>query len=243
MGMMAKNLINYLGYTDTLKPQPTDTVNLKEIINLLYQKEKMEQVKKDTDQQLFSKLNTQRYNQYKSMLRKDNNWTKEEITDFALWHIIDTDKFQEYIVLSNEYDKKEWVRKFWKLKDPTPTTEENETESEFERRILYSRSHFAALWNYSHMKYLPDQHLRYGWDHAPWDARGELYVKYGEPDIRTVEGWHTEEWQYSKYGVDFLVKQYMTNIYGNAISGGDLSRQRYGERFSSYAIFRIKFYL
>jgi len=231
-GIMAKNLIIYLSYSDTLQPQPSDTVNLKQIINLLYQKDKMKQVKKESSKQLFSKLNTQRYNQYRSMLRKDNDWTKEEISDFALWHIIDNVKFQEYIILSNEYDKKEWLRKFWKLKDPTPTTEENEVKSEFERRVIYAKEHFSALWNYSRMKYLPDQHLRAGWDHAPWDARGELYIKYGEPDIRTVEGWHTEEWQYSEYGVDFLVKQFMTNIYGNAISGGDLSRQRHGQNFS-----------
>ena len=107
-------------------------------------------------------------------------------------------------------------------------TKINEKKLEFERRVIHARSHFSAFWNFSHMKYLPDQHLRLGWDHAPWDARGELYIKYGEPDIRSVEGWHTEEWIYYKYGVDFLVKQYITNIYGNAITGGELSHSRYG---------------
>jgi len=180
---------------------------------------------------LFSLFNLQRYEQYKFMLRKDNEWSENELNNFALWHILDSDDFQEYHTLSNEYDKKEWNRKFWKGLDPTPTTEKNELKEKLDRRIIYVRSHFSAFWNYSHMKYLPDQHLRLGWNHAPWDARGELNIKYGEPDIRSVEGWHTEEWIYYNYRVDFLVKQYMTNIYGNAISGGELSMQRYGNDF------------
>lgn len=230
-GEIAKSLVNYLSKPDTLISQPSDSVNLKKIINLLYQKERKEKITQKPSDNIFSELYTQRYNQYKSMLRKDNDWTDEEINDFALWHILDTDKFQEYVVLSNEYDRKEWVRKFWKSHDPTPSTPKNEMKVEFERRIIYARSNFGALWNYKHMKYLPDQHLRYGWEHAPWDARGELYIKYGEPDFRSIEGWHTEEWVYYKYGVDFLVKQYMTNIYGNAISGSELSRKKYGNEF------------
>ena len=233
LGIIAKDVIAYLRNIDTTQEEIEKSGISKKTLNLLYKADKIEQAKEDEDSGLFSWLNTHRYEQYKSMLRKDNDWSKEEITDFALWHILDTDKFQEYFVLSNEYDKKEWLRKSWKWSDPTPTTKENEAKEEFERRVLYAQSHFSSFWNYSHMKYLPDQHLRYGWDHAPWDARGELYIKYGEPDARSVAGWHTEEWTYYKYGVDFLVKQFMTNIYGNAISGGDLSRQRYGDGFFS----------
>ena len=48
------------------------------------------------------------------MLKKDNSWTREELHEFALWHILDTDIFDEYNALLNEYDKKEWVRKYWK---------------------------------------------------------------------------------------------------------------------------------
>jgi len=231
LGIMAKNVIAYLGNVDTSKQKDKAISSSQKTLNLLFKTEKVEKEKEDDRSGLFSWLNTLRYEQYKSMLRKDNEWSKEELNNFALWHILDADEFQEYYVLTNEYDKKEWLRKYWKLKDPTPTTEKNESKLEFNQRVIFARSHFSALWNYKHMKYLPDQHLRLGWDHAPWDARGELYIKYGEPDIRTVEGWHTEEWIYYNYGVDFLVKQYMTNIYGNAISGGDLSRQRYGDGF------------
>jgi len=174
-------------------------------------------------------FNTQRYEQYRSMLRKDNDWSKHELEQFAMWHILDGDKFEEYRHLTNEFDRKEWRRKFWKALDPTPTTEVNELKEEFDRRVTYSRAHFSDYWNYTNFRYLPDQHLREGWYHAPWDARGELYIKYGEPDTRSVYGWHTEEWIYYRYGVDFIVKQYMTNIYGNAINAGSMTRMMHSE--------------
>jgi hypothetical protein len=130
--------------------------------------------------------------------------------------------------LASDFDKNEWRRKYWKRKDPTPTTKENEIEQEFQRRIDFSRNNFAEFWNYLSFKYLPDQHMRLGWPHAPWDARGELYIKYGDPDFRSIEGFHSEVWTYNRYSVDFLVKQYMTNIFGNAIAAGELSYRLYG---------------
>ena len=174
-------------------------------------------------------FNTQRYEQYRSMLKKDNNWNKEELENFAMWHVINGDDFEEYRNLTNDFDRKEWRRKFWKTMDPTPTTPKNELKEEFDRRIIYSRAHFSDYWNYTNFRYLPDQHIREGWYHAPWDARGELYIKYGEPDVRSVYGWHTEEWIYYRYGIDFIVKQYMTNIYGNAINAGSMTRSMHKE--------------
>jgi hypothetical protein len=168
-------------------------------------------------------FSSKKYEQYRSMLKKADDWSEKELYDFALWHIVDTDNFEEYRTLSNEYDKKEWFRKFWKSRDPTPTTDENELYREFERRVQFARAHFSDYWNNQQFDYLKDQFIRQGQYHAPWDARGELYIKYGEPDIRSVSGWHREEWIYYRYNVDFLVKQYMTNIYGNAIGAGELT--------------------
>jgi hypothetical protein len=172
-------------------------------------------------------FSSQRYDQYRSMLQKDESWTKQELYTFALWHIVDTDDFEAFQSLSNEYDKKEWLRKFWKKRDPTPTTDENELYQEFEKRIQFARAHFSDYWNFRHFNYLQDQYLKQGDYHAPWDARGELYIKYGEPDMRSVSGWQREEWVYYRYNVDFLVKQYMTNIYGNAIGAGELTFKKH----------------
>jgi len=231
-GAVASNLVASLEGKDMDISRRVETDTSQKTIQLMYEFQKQKEIEQQEDDEgdFFSFFNSQHYEQYKSMLHKDNEWSKNELNEFALWHILDTDVFQEYITLSNEYDKKEWTRKYWKSYDPTPTTEKNELYEEFEQRIIYARAHFSTPWNYTHFRYLPDQHIRDGWDHAPWDARGELYIKYGEPYVRSIEGWHTEEWIYYKYGVDFIVKQYMTNIYGNAISGGQISISRYGGR-------------
>ncbi len=227
-GPLASNLVAVFERRELDKSESIKTDSSQISMDVIYKAPKRQTVKEDEDKDFFSLFSSQRYEQYKSMLRKDDDWSPGELNDFALWHILDTDYFQEYISLSNEYDKKEWIRKYWKSLDPTPTTEKNELKEELDLRIIHARAHFSTSWNNKHFKYLPDQHLRDGWDHAPWDARGELYIKYGEPDIRSVEGWHTEEWIYYKFGVDFIVKQYMTNIYGNAITGGTISQRRYG---------------
>ncbi len=182
-------------------------------------------------------FNTQRYNQYRKMLRKDDNWSEAELLTFGLWHILPGDDFEVYRLLSSAYDKQEWLRKFWKSNDPTPTSPQNEFEDEFRRRVKYARSQFSGFWNYANFKYLTDQHLRLGWPHAPWDARGELYIKYGNPDSRSDRGWQTEHWTYFRYNVDFLVKQYMTNIYGNAIHAGEMSVKLYSPNSDKSNIF------
>ena len=226
-GDIAKDLIDVLTTEKIPLDEEAKPANDSKKLNIIFDKDKIRQEEELSGNLLF---NTGRYAQYQSMLRKDDEWSKEELINFALWHILNTDEFKEYTSFTNEYDKTEWRRKFWKRKDPTPTTSENEFEEEFQRRIDFARTEFASFWNYRNFKYLPDQHLRLGWPHAPWDARGELYIKYGEPDFRSVQGWHTEIWTYSRYNVDFLVKQYMTNIYGNAIAAGELSYRNYGDR-------------
>ena len=55
-----------------------------------------------------------------------------------------------------------YVRAFWQRRDPTPATPENEWLVEHIRRIMYARRHFFS-------------------SHAPWDRRGEIYIRYGHP--------------------------------------------------------------
>ena len=203
-------------------------------LNLIYKPDKTEPEGNAKGEFLW--FGSTRYNQYHSMLKKEEEWSDEELTDFALWHILAAEKFGEYRSLSSGDEKKEWLRKYWKRRDPTPTSAENEREKEFLRRIQHARANFSALWEYSDFKYMPDQFLRPGALHAPWDARGELYIKYGEPDARSEHSFQTEGWIFYRYAVDFLVKLYMTNIYGKAIQAGEMSIRRhnlYGQGSSS----------
>ncbi len=62
--------------------------------------------------------------------------------------------------------KTEWEElsdKFWAGRDPAPVTAANERRNEHFRRVAFSRE-------------------SYGQHAFPWDVRGEVYVRYGEPD-------------------------------------------------------------
>ena len=52
---------------------------------------------------------------------------------------------------------------FWAGRDPAPATAANERWIEHCRRVAYAREHFSEY-------------------EFPWDARGEVYVRYGRPD-------------------------------------------------------------
>ncbi len=63
-----------------------------------------------------------------------------------------------------------WLRMFWQAHDPTPTTPENEFRDEHHRRLRYSLYYFSN----------PLGPL-------PWDDRGEVYIRYGEPNQRIMQ--------------------------------------------------------
>ncbi len=52
---------------------------------------------------------------------------------------------------------------FWARRDPAPVTEANERLLEHYRRVAFAREHFGTY-------------------RFPWDARGEAYIRYGNPD-------------------------------------------------------------
>ncbi|HKJ67545.1 MAG TPA: GWxTD domain-containing protein [bacterium] len=175
---------------------------------------------------LFGALTTE-HRAYKTMLKQDNQWSQQELLDFAMWYVLRPGEFKQYFNQSGE-DREAWLVKEWAEVDPVPETPRNEALQEFERRIQYAREHFAGFWNFKQVKYLPEQYQREGWANAPWDARGEIYIKYGEPDFVTVgDDLNEVHWTYYRHNIDFVIRKYMTNIYGNAILIGELARNMY----------------
>ena len=63
-------------------------------------------------------------------------------------------------------DQDQFLKRFWQMKNPTPTSTTNPRKLEHYRRV-----HYAQL-NYSEGKY-------------PWDRRGEVYIRFGHPEHRT----------------------------------------------------------
>ncbi len=70
--------------------------------------------------------------------------------------------------------RKVFLEQFWKRRDPTPITDVNERRVEHFRRVTFALEH-------------------YGEGVMPWDRRGEVYVRYGEPDHLSASGARARE--------------------------------------------------
>jgi GWxTD domain-containing protein len=82
----------------------------------------------------------------------------------ALQYLLTPDLQAQFLGLSTDSLRVEWMRRYWRLRDPTPTTPENERLIEHERRVAMAKGDFAS-------KTRPF-----------WDDRGQIVIGFGEPD-------------------------------------------------------------
>ncbi|MXW03956.1 MAG: tetratricopeptide repeat protein [Gemmatimonadetes bacterium] len=80
-----------------------------------------------------------------------------------LAHVTSEEEFRQYQALETEAAKAEFRRRFWAARDPKPATAVNERLVEHYRRVMHAREHFSS-------------------GQQPWDRRGGIYIRYGEPD-------------------------------------------------------------
>ncbi len=67
-------------------------------------------------------------------------------------------------------EKKNYVARFWRAKNPNLSSAYNE------RQLAHYERVWMARWSFGRENY-------------PWDRRGEVYIRYGEPDYRARSGW------------------------------------------------------
>ncbi|MBI5867294.1 MAG: GWxTD domain-containing protein [candidate division Zixibacteria bacterium] len=84
--------------------------------------------------------------------------------------LLGKEKYAEFVLLADTAEANAWLRKFWQEHDPTPTTAKNEFEEEHQRRIHHAIYCFGSS-------------SRGG---PPWDERGEVYIRYGDPNERRI---------------------------------------------------------
>jgi len=75
------------------------------------------------------------------------------------------DEIKAYAATSSPEERREFLRRFWTERDLVPATPVNERLLEHYRRVWVARN-------------------RFGEKQTPWDRRGEVYIRYGEPDFR-----------------------------------------------------------
>ena len=80
-----------------------------------------------------------------------------------LAYVVSEEENRQYQALESEDGKAEFRRRFWATRDPKPATAVNERIVEHYRRVMHAREHFSK-------------------GQQPWDRRGGVYIRYGEPD-------------------------------------------------------------
>lgn len=84
-------------------------------------------------------------------------------TDISL--VASTEELETYLAAAEE-DKATFLERFWLKRDSDILTAINERVIEHYRRVWYARTFFST-------------------GASPWDKRGEVYIRYGEPDYRS----------------------------------------------------------
>ncbi|MFC1500626.1 tetratricopeptide repeat protein [Candidatus Zixiibacteriota bacterium] len=82
--------------------------------------------------------------------------------------VLETEEMEEFESLAPDGKRAYWAH-YWRSRDPDPKTDVNERLLEHYIRIAWAR-------------------IEFGKEAWPWDARGRLYVRYGEPDYRSGHG-------------------------------------------------------
>ncbi len=117
-------------------------------------------------------------------------------------------------------DRREVAKRFWAERDPDYTTPVNERQLEHYRRVWYARTYFS----------------RYK---QPWDRRGEVYIRYGEPDHRSRSRHPSPPLSES---VTAVKERYFNLIYSNMhslLSMGGGSEINTGAEGADYPVYDI----
>ena len=80
-----------------------------------------------------------------------------------LAYVTTEEEYRQYQALDTEEAMADFRRRFWAARDPKPATAVNERLVEHYRRVMHAREHFSK-------------------GQRPWDRRGGIYIRYGEPD-------------------------------------------------------------
>jgi hypothetical protein len=160
--------------------------------------------------------------------REGEEWTEAELITQGLFHIMPVETFARYIQ-ADPAERREIYTGYWRtVEDPFPDTPVQEAEAEFRLRIDYARAHFSEPWKSARSLYEAADWLTADNAYAAWDARGELFIKYGEPDAISMVGFNVEEWLYTRFRIDFTVMKYKVNFFRNAIYPGRSSQMDFG---------------
>lgn len=91
-----------------------------------------------------------------------------------------------YKSLPDAASRQEFIEEFWRIRDPDPTTEENENKIEFENRIAFANEWFGNWKTFAGRSIGEGKEKDRGWK----TARGRVYIILGPPSMVNYDlGW------------------------------------------------------
>lgn len=148
--------------------------------------------------------------------------------------IMTQEEIDIYKVLPDEESKREFIEEFWRIRDPSSGTEENEAKIEFEERIKYANRWFWPLSQALRPDDEPD-------NDAGWNTdRGRMYIILGPPDYVSIGGvpYMFEEIRdrrrfYQGTEEEWWYQRYQLSLYFRMSSSGILRLVSYSAGFAS----------
>jgi len=142
-------------------------------------------------------------------------WPKA-VFDWSYVLIASREEWAAFDTLQGEA-REQFLGLFWKRRDPTPTTPDNEFLTQFEERVDYALTRFPV-------RSQPE----------PWDRRGEVYIRFGQPDdiVDSTFDAYYEKWYYFGLNLKFMFEggaEGLRIIPFHEFSGGVQSLPRYYE--------------
>ncbi len=101
-----------------------------------------------------------------------------------------------YRLLEDKAAKEEFIKEFWKIRDPEPGTEENEAKTAFDERVRYACRYFSDSYNPDRLKenYEPGKQ-DWGWQ----TDMGRVYITLGPPDYIVFEDGHITAGDFNRF--------------------------------------------
>lgn len=136
---------------------------------------------------LFALLGPERLHSAPKLSIEHTEWPKA-VFDWSYVLIASPQEWKALDTLSGEA-RERFLGIFWKRRDPTPTTPDNEFLVQFEERVDFALTRFPV-------RAQPE----------PWDRRGEVYIRFGPPDdiVDSTFDAYYEKWYYFQLNLRFM---------------------------------------
>jgi len=120
----------------------------------------------------------------------------------GLQYLLNPFQLRQFFEFQSDEERHQWIGRWWRSQDPTPSTAGNEMRVEHDKRVETAR-------------------IAFGWkEWLGWDHRGEVLIRYGNPEFRRDLDWIVtpagavppgESWHYNRHDMTVVFEDRTLN--------------------------------